>query len=333
MEHLKHAILFSALALAITGASAQNAYKDFYREHQEADAKTVDVGYSRSGTLLIAASHEKMDDGTHGDITVYDAATEKVRYHWDGAPAWSVALSQDGKKMAAFIAFTGLVLTDLTDTTKHRTLFPDKLENVAFKMAFSADGKLLAFGTPKGKVRVVDVATGKMIKELDGNPDERIIVKVAFTDDGKLVAAGGDLLKVWDSKTWKELQSIAPPSGQKNLVSAVAAVSNRVLCSYSHDTYVYDLNTGKQLYTTSLGGFYNAAISADGKLILLTDKQGVFAFNEDISGAELNGQGMPDIEWVALDPSGKKAAFATERQVVTTDMSTLVKLAGKALKE
>lgn len=314
-------------------ASAEDNYKKFYREHQEADAKTQDVCYSKNGALLAASSQEKMDDGTHGDITVYDAATEAVKYHWDGAPAYSVALSPDGKKMAAYIFATGLVVTDLTDTSKHRTLFPDKYENIAFKMAFSADGKLLAFGTPSGKVRVIDVASGKMIKEMAGNDAGKMVIKVAFTDDGKLVSAGGDMIKVWDAKTWKELRTIAPPTGENNLVSAVSNATSRVLCSYSKNTFIYDLATGKELYKTDFGGFYNAAHSADGKLILLTDKKGLYAFNGDLTSAEINGQGLPDIEWLALDPTGKKAAIATERQIVTTDMSTLVTLAGKALKE
>lgn len=330
MKHTSLSVI--SLLLAANTFAQSDTYKEKYREHQEADAKTQDVCYSKNGALLVASSQEKMDDGTHGDITVYDAATEAVKFHWDGAPAYSVALSPDGKKMAAYIAFTGLVITDLTDTSKHRTLFPDKYENVAFKMAFSADGKLLAFGTPTGKVRVMDVASGKMLKEMNGNPTGKMIIKVAFTDDGKLVSAGGDMIKVWDAKTWKELRSIAPPTGEKNLVSAVSTTSSRVLCSYTGNTFIYDLNTGKELYKTDLGGFYNAAFSADGKLIILTDKKGLYAFNGDLTSAEINGQGMPDIEWLTLDPTGKKAAIATERQIVTTDMITLTTLAGKSVK-
>ncbi len=335
MKHFKHWSLTSAFLFAIAnGAMAQsNTYKEKYREHQEADGKTQDVCYSKNGALLIASSQEKLDDGTHGDITVYDAVTEAVKYHWDGAPAYSVALSPDGKKMAAYIFATGLIVRDLTDTSKHQTLFPDKYENIAFKMAFSADGKMLAFGTPSGKVRVMDITAGKMLKEFAGNNDGKMVIKVAFTDDGKLVSAGGDMIKVWDVKTWKELRAIAAPGGEKNLVSAVSTSTSRVLCSYSSTTHIYDLNTGKELYKTDLGGFYNAAFSADGKLILLTDKKGLYAFNGDLTSAEINGQGIPDIEWLALDPTGKKAAIATERQIVTTDMSTLVTLAGKALKE
>ncbi len=320
---------FSTVAYAQSGADDGGRYPKAYREHQEADATTQDVGYSAAGALLAVASYEMVGDERHGDIVVYDAATEKPRFRFDATAAFCAAISPDGSKLAAWVLGEGFVLRDLPDTSKHKVVLEDKQQNVVFKCAFSPDGKSIALAGFGGKVRIMDVATGKIVKELIANDHAALTIKVTYTKDGKLVTAGGDdVVRVWDVKTWKALRDITPPAGDSLLVSAVSEGTSRIVCAYRYNTYVYDLNTGKQLYKRDVGNFYNAAYATSGNLILLSSREGVFAFHKDLSSADKSGQGMPDIAWLAIDPKERTAAFATERQLITTDYGALVKLAG-----
>src|SRR5207237_5838555 len=98
---------------------------------------------------------------------------------------WSVAISQDGKFVAAGSGWWDrdgeIGIWELT-TRKPLQRFAENL-GVA-SVALSPDGKLLACGSWSGHVRIFDWAAGKQLFDLPVGD----VARVAFSPDGQLLA-------------------------------------------------------------------------------------------------------------------------------------------------
>ncbi|MCI0683734.1 MAG: serine/threonine protein kinase [Gemmataceae bacterium] len=110
---------------------------------------------------------------------------------------WSVAISPDGKTLAAGAGWwtTGGEV-GVWDLATHKPLRRFVEARGVVSVAFSADSKLLAFGSWTHHVRVLDWAAGKELCEfaVDG------LAHVAFAPAGPLLATAseGQALQLWD---------------------------------------------------------------------------------------------------------------------------------------
>jgi WD40 repeat protein len=111
----------------------------------------------------------------------------------------SVAVSPDGKTLAAALRYGQAKLWDLATRQETRTLTGHAGD--VWAVAFSPDSKYLATGSGDwnrpGEVRLIEVATGKEIERLTHTGE---VLCVAFSADGKRLAAGGwnRLVLVWE---------------------------------------------------------------------------------------------------------------------------------------
>jgi RNA polymerase sigma factor (sigma-70 family) len=168
---------------------------------------TRSLALSQDGRRLAAADHPRAQNPRR-EIIVWDPVERREIRRLlppDDGQAWDLALSADGKHLAAIGSRIGqtpgrmhgfLAVWDLASGEQKlaRTGVADNL----FSVALSADGRMLATGGGDGAVRLWEVATGQERHHFAGH--ERVISEVAFSPDGKVVAAASNdaPVFVWD---------------------------------------------------------------------------------------------------------------------------------------
>jgi WD40 repeat protein len=149
---------------------------------------------------------------------VWDAATGRELRSAQARTVWCVAISPDGKTVAAggFSDEPRGTLAFLWDFTAARE--PRQLEGLTkpvTSMAFSPDGRLVAAGNESGTVALWATATGERVRLLHG--DQGRITCVRFSPDGKALAAaavGKDgAICLWDVATAKPRATLRSPTG------------------------------------------------------------------------------------------------------------------------
>jgi len=132
-----------------------------------------------------------------GDILVFEAKTgrEVGRYKLRRTPA-PLALSADGRYLAAYASSDGLVLFDRQADARH-TLWPGEVTRVEH-VEFSADGRTVLAGLDDGTVRAWATADGRPVLVLDTG--HRLVNRVTASADQSLLATVGDndCVKVWE---------------------------------------------------------------------------------------------------------------------------------------
>jgi len=136
------------------------------------------------------------------------------------------------------------------------------------RVALTPDGRQALTAGPDG-LRLWDIRTGKVILFF-GQPERRETASwaVAISADGQRAITGsnGSMVRVWDLKTGKLLQTIA---GHTNEVWGVAFLRDgRRAVSASWDTTIriWDIQTGRELRRFSAGDkMRSMALSGDGK--------------------------------------------------------------------
>jgi WD40 repeat protein len=232
---------------------------------------TMRVVLSPDGKAMASiANGDKTDT-----VTVYDVATAKPKSSFPIPSGGNIALAltPDGK-LFLHGTLDSLVVRDAAKGDAKHTL--KDLGGQPWSLAVSADGKLVACGTDSKKVIVFDADTFKPTRTFEGLPN--FIQSVAFTPDGKTLAAcSGDVLKVWDLGTGKEVRTI---KGTKDKIIRTLAFGNegKVLVSAGSDATVtvWDAATDKALDTIKAGkDVFRISLSADGKTLAVTTEDDV----------------------------------------------------------
>ena len=141
---------------------------------------------------------------------------------------------------------------------------PD-IDMAIYAFVFSGDGKQIYAGNGDGTISVWDVATGKEIRNWKAH--ENYVFKLALNSDQRRLISFGDMVvKVWDTTTWRDLQSFSIPRtpGTSPFSNMVAISHNEKLIAASYvefdskqntymsvNTVVWNAKTGKKLYSLS----------------------------------------------------------------------------------
>jgi RNA polymerase sigma factor (sigma-70 family) len=162
-------------------------------------------------------------------------AGENPRFHqWDVATGQLVREYPGFERSTQFVAFSTdgkrLAAVGLDNPLPDKLIFRDKAgptvrfwETATGKelqgtgdgsaagtcVAFSPDRQLLAWGACNGTVHVRKVTGGEVFTFTDKELPANFVYSIAFSPDSKLLAAGvGSLVKLFDSRTGKELKTI-----------------------------------------------------------------------------------------------------------------------------
>jgi WD40 repeat protein len=187
--------------------------------------------------------------------------------------AVSLAFSPDGKTLAAGFDFSdGITFFDVASGKMLRGL-PRDASTYVTSMAFTPDGKQLI--TPdrantvgrneNGGICVWDVETGKQARYI-ATPGEGPGSVSLSRDGSRLAAACGGAIRVWDTKTWKEL---APDdTSHRNNVLSIATSENGLILTGSddHSARLWDLKDGRLIHMfPSRYWVRNVALTPDGR--------------------------------------------------------------------
>ena len=253
--------------------------------------RALAMSYLPDGKLVVAGARH----GQEGDVRIYnlDAGTPK---DFGGVPAvdgvndkavmlkellqvddaiWALAISSDGKKIAAGGCDRMVRVFDVaTGKTEHA------IENHAdwiLGVAFTPDGKGLVTASRDKTAKVWDLANKESMLTF---PDHQNIVNnVAITSDGKIgISAGEDgQIREWQAtdqgKAIGKQTKTLPGLGKEAVfrLASHADAKNPLLASCSADKTVRLWNPVAGTAIKALPGFtdmvYAVAISPDGKLV------------------------------------------------------------------
>ncbi len=234
-----------------------------------------------------------------------------------GAVIRTVALSPDGKRVAAGGTASDVVIWDLADGKEVQRL--KGRSGYAISVAFSPDGKTLAqTNWGDGTAGLWDLAGGKesLVLSKHANPE---VHHVAYSPDGKqIVTTGYDgSVRVWEAKTGKAKEKFMYHVGGSYV--AVFSPDGKRVASGGRDGKVqmWDMITGKSLWESRPAESFLTAMvfSLDGTKVYSGGHDGTMREWDSATGKELR-------KWVtdrgaartfALSPDGRNLAVANQR--------------------
>jgi RNA polymerase sigma factor (sigma-70 family) len=202
-----------------------------------------------------------------------------------GTSAWCVAVSPDGRVLAA-VSRDRVHLWELPAGTPLREVrgFRSLRRQYPRDVVFSPDGKRLAFRTGDNAVHLLDVATGKPVAEHPEAHRGRVRT-VAYTANGQQVVTGAEdgSVHIWDTASSRLVQTF--PFGPRpwSEVSAIALSADGRLLAAGGSEYdpervkfpgrfmVRELTSGRELRAGNVPERINAAaLSPDGGVLAYT---------------------------------------------------------------
>jgi WD40 repeat protein len=288
-----------------------------------------------------------------GSTRLWDVATGRVqrRYPVEGFDVQSVAVSPDGKLLAAGVSDQTIRLYDLT-TGRQRTrtlgqdhalrpkpLVKDAKRDIGHRdplvmrcLAFSPDGSILASGcrgtgntgsTFITEVYLWDVAEGKELRHFPAH--QGWVSAVSFSPDGRTLATTGPepMIRLWDVATGRE---VFPQSGHRSGIRyLIVSPADATIFTAGTDGTIrhWDSTTGRELDVIArfANSAHTMAISPDGKTLPVSGYLGGrFALWSIAERREIRS--LPRIEprnpvrHVAFSPDGK--SVASERRIWDT---------------
>jgi WD40 repeat protein len=199
---------------------------------------------------------------------IWDVASGETLHTFGGFRcAVKVAtFSPDGQLLAASGNDGMLKLWDVKSGKELKSLVhrdsPD-IDMATYSFLFSRDGKQIYAGNGDGTISVWDVASGKEIRNWQAHPNQAL--KLVLSPDYRhLVSFGDALVKIWDTRTWREIKTFSIPrtAGSSYASSTLAISHNGKLIAASYieldpkqntyvcvNTIVWNTKTGEKLFS------------------------------------------------------------------------------------
>jgi WD40 repeat protein/serine/threonine protein kinase len=250
-----------------------------------------------------ARTHQLLFTLPHGD-TVYDA-----RYSSDGARL--VTASGDGA-VRIWNASTGALVHTLSQPRV------DGRPSRYFVAALSPNGRLVAAIDTVGTVaHVWDAVSGVSLAELRNDASD--FPSIAFSADARwLATSGGDDVRVFDTRTWAQVLTIAGP--RIRALSFDPAASRLVTGNAGGDATIWEIPSGaRALHLREIGAPVRAvAFSPDGQLVATGGGDGAAQIWDARSGALRNqlNAARSKILSIEFDPTSTLVVIAGDRGAV-----------------
>jgi RNA polymerase sigma factor (sigma-70 family) len=243
-------------------------------------------------------------------ITLWDVAGRSLQRTFPLADAWGMAVSPDGRLLAATNNYGATHLWELATGKPLGTMEGGRH---APTLAFAPDGKTLAAADFVGFVQIWDVATRRAVFADD---EHRSAVRAVVSPDGNTIATGceGGGLRLWDAATGK-VRFICPKPGPR-IFSLAFAPDGKTLASAGFDGVVHwsDPATGKEVAAgkgdlaqarAGSGLFY----SPDGKAFICWSwENGTVSLFNVASGKEIRRLPQTGCYCAALSPDARTLA-------------------------
>ena len=229
-------------------------------------------GHTNIVYKAVFSPNEKLLASSSRDHTVriWDAATGRELHKLTEmkCSVKSVAFSPNGKMVAAVGNDGMLKIWDVETGRELASLIHTASKDVDisnYSVVFSRDGKKVYAGNGDGTISEWDVATGNETRNWKAHGDG--IFNLVFSPDYRILASDGHgdfTVKLWDTKTWREIHTLANPKTENLLqrVKSVAFSPNGKLLAVSETgfdtklnkyvfnrTNVWNIETGEKLFT------------------------------------------------------------------------------------
>jgi WD40 repeat protein len=273
----------------------------------------------------------------------------------NGATGVSVALSPDGKRVAAAGQDNILRLWDVA-TGKEVRQIPAPSTPVG-TVVFAPDARTLAGRAGDQTIHLWDVATGKELRQIKGQPfgpagfvavaNVFSLSGLAYSPDGKLLA-GAEIaienqqqatsITLWEADTGKVVRRIPapPPYGASSL--AFTPDGKALAFGSGNTIHLVDPATGKGLRKMQgpPSGVATLALSPDGKLAAAKGFNDARAHLYDLETGKflrhLGGEALPTANafqaavWTMGGTTGRELAFSPDSKVLAVAGGPLVRL-------
>jgi RNA polymerase sigma factor (sigma-70 family) len=202
-----------------------------------------------------------------------------------------LAYAPDGKSLASCDGGKAVRFLD-TATGKELCRFEPAGEGVTC-FALAPDGKTLVTASSHSSVlRLWDVAAVKELGQLAGDKDGT--AAVAFSPDGKRFAAakGNTGIRLWDAATWKEISRLTEENAGWSLFLAFLSDGKTLITGNGAAIRWWDVGTGQVVRRLDKdfppgSGFYELAVSPDGKRLAVLVQSGVLRLWDAATGSEV----------------------------------------------
>lgn len=230
-----------------------------------------------------------------------------------GDATTALAVSPDQQMLASSSQKT-IQLWDLKTGKLQRSL-QGHTERIS-AIAFSPDGQLLASSSLDQTIKLWNFKTGKLVASLSSGR----VTKLVFSPNGQILAAASrikrwsdgvvsrDGIQLWNVAAQQEVDRLAVPQRgsriDSSLVTALAfSPDGEFLAAGGTSAYVWELTTGKRLYSLNTGELTDLIVSRDGQtLISGSSKIKLWQLS---SGALLDTIPSSAVD-LALSPSGEE---------------------------
>ena len=267
-----------------------------------------------NGFVLLDGGQTALSVGADRNVRTWDLARGKLlrRVELSSDPGWRVALSPDGKILAADAG--GKIVCWATESGKEIKSLGTGKAGVNH-LQFSPDGKLLAAGTGDGRVSIWDWQIGKELA-LPGAARDSLdsTFHTCFSPDGKWLAVGFwwlEPLRLYETATGREVRrfdcravlSTFSPDGKRLAVSWARTAGNP-----ENEIRLFDRTTGRDQARFPLGTAdfpHTLVFSPDGKMLAWG------GYSQSCLIDVTNGQvrhRWPGLAHLAFTPDGKIVA-------------------------
>jgi WD40 repeat protein len=281
------------------------------------------------GLIFTANDKKLISSSFDGSIKTWDLATGAcLQTLYLQAPAYRIALNQDGTILASGSNCGDILLWDITTGEVSKRLVGHMLTVV--DLSFQPQGQLIASSSIDTSIKIWNLDTADCINTLTGHT--RLVSSVNFNSLGTQVVSSGvdKSIKIWDVQSGQCLQTLETHT--KTVIDALFSPNSQQIISGSQDSTIriWDEVTHHSWKCTKvLQGHENIiwsiALSTTGKNLISSDQGGVLKVWDVELGKCLKTIGSISkvFRSVAFHPHENLLASSSEdRQIQLWDLST-----------